>query len=96
MPARVLLLGVRFYRAVLAPQLPAGCRFTPTCSAYAQQALTRHGALRGTVLALRRLARCRPGVPRGEDPVPDPAPRCSLPPCRVSWTARRRRRRIEL
>ncbi|QFU90187.1 membrane protein insertion efficiency factor YidD [Amycolatopsis sp. YIM 10] len=71
--ARVLLLAVGFYRVVLAPVLPSSCRFTPSCSDYAQQAIRRHGAARGTWLAARRLGRCRPAGPRGHDPVPGAA-----------------------
>lgn len=73
-PLAVLLLAVvRAYRRVLSPLLGARCRFHPTCSAYAEQALARHGALRGGWLSLRRLARCHPFNPGGYDPVPEPA-----------------------
>ena len=66
-----LLIGlVRVYRWVLSPLLPASCRFYPSCSAYALQALERHGALRGGWLAARRLGRCHPWHPGGIDPVP--------------------------
>jgi len=65
-----LLLGlVRLYRACVSPLLPAACRFTPTCSEYAAEALRRHGALKGTLLAVRRLLRCHPFGPCGYDPV---------------------------
>lgn len=65
-----LLLGlVRLYQACLSPFLPSACRFTPTCSAYAAEALRKHGALRGTHLSLRRLFRCHPFGPFGYDPV---------------------------
>lgn len=70
LPRRALLLGVRAYQALLSPLLPPACRFTPSCSAYAATALERHGALRGSWLALRRLARCHPWNPGGYDPVP--------------------------
>lgn len=53
---------------------PSPCRFTPTCSAYAHEAMVCHGARRGFWLTVRRLARCRPFGPSGYDPVPDPAP----------------------
>jgi putative membrane protein insertion efficiency factor len=67
---RVLLLPVRFYRKFISPALPPTCRFHPSCSAYAVEALTVHGALRGTWLTLRRLGRCGPWHPGGLDPVP--------------------------
>ncbi|PPK68098.1 membrane protein insertion efficiency factor YidD [Actinokineospora auranticolor] len=67
---RVLLLPVRAYRRWLSPVLPPACRFHPSCSAYAVEALTVHGALRGSWLALRRLLRCGPWHPGGLDPVP--------------------------
>jgi putative membrane protein insertion efficiency factor len=69
-PARLLVLVVRAYQWVLAPLLPPACRFEPTCSAYAVEALGRHGAVRGGWLTLRRLARCNPWGPAGYDPVP--------------------------
>jgi uncharacterized protein len=70
--ARVLTAMVVAYRRYVSPALPARCRFYPSCSAYAQEALTRYGALRGTGLAVRRLLRCHPFHPGGYDPVPDP------------------------
>jgi uncharacterized protein len=69
----LLLMGVRFYQAVLAPLMPLGCKFYPSCSRYAAEAIARHGARRGTRLALARLWRCRPFTQGGVDPVPDPA-----------------------
>ena len=68
--ARVLALPVRAYRLLLSPWIGHGCRYTPTCSAYAVQALEHHGAGRGSWLTLRRLVRCRPGAAGGPDPVP--------------------------
>ena len=65
-----LLAGVALYRAVLSPLMGGACRFTPSCSAYAVEALRRHGGVRGFRLAVARILRCRPGVPGGEDPVP--------------------------
>jgi hypothetical protein len=61
---------VRGYRYFLSPLLPPACRFYPSCSAYAEQALQEHGALRGGWLAARRLCRCGPWHPGGVDPVP--------------------------
>jgi putative membrane protein insertion efficiency factor len=68
--ARVLLLPVNFYRQWISPVLPPSCRFEPSCSAYAVEALTTHGALRGSWLTVRRLLRCGPWHPGGYDPVP--------------------------
>ena len=70
--ARMLTALVVAYRRYVSPALPARCRFYPSCSAYAQEALARHGAVRGTWLAVRRLLRCHPFHPGGYDPVPDP------------------------
>ncbi len=71
----VLIGLVRGYRFFLSPWLGSACRFTPTCSQYALQALERHGPAAGSYLAARRLLRCHPGCPGGHDPVPDQAPR---------------------
>ena len=68
--AVLLLLGVALYRAVLSPLMGGACRFTPSCSEYAVQAIRRHGGIRGFRLAAARIGRCRPGKPGGEDPVP--------------------------
>ncbi|MBX3174146.1 MAG: membrane protein insertion efficiency factor YidD [Gemmatimonadaceae bacterium] len=68
----LLVLFVRAYQAVLSPLLPAACRYHPTCSHYAIEALEKHGALRGSWLAAKRIARCHPFRPGGFDPVPDP------------------------
>jgi putative membrane protein insertion efficiency factor len=65
-----LLFLVRAYRRLVAPGLPAACRFFPSCSAYAEGALSRHGAARGSWLTARRLLRCHPFHPGGIDPVP--------------------------
>jgi putative membrane protein insertion efficiency factor len=64
------LAGIAFYRAVLAPILGGGCRFSPSCSRYAEEAIRTHGGRRGARLAAGRLLRCRPGCAGGEDPVP--------------------------
>jgi putative membrane protein insertion efficiency factor len=66
----LMLMLLSVYKRYLSPQLPMACRFTPTCSEYAAEALTRHGALAGTWLALWRLLRCNPLGGRGLDPVP--------------------------
>ena len=68
--ARALVASIRGYKRWISPLLPPSCRFEPTCSVYAAEAITRHGAGAGSLLALRRLIRCRPGVPGGYDPVP--------------------------
>lgn len=70
LPRRGLVMLLRVYKAVISPALPPACRFTPTCSEYALQAIERYGALRGTWLAVRRLARCHPFHPGGVDAVP--------------------------
>jgi len=67
-----ILLGlIRFYRTAVSPYTPPSCRYTPTCSAYALEAIQRHGAGRGSWLALRRLLRCHPWGGHGYDPVPE-------------------------
>jgi hypothetical protein len=71
--ARVLTGAVVAYRRYISPALPARCRFYPSCSAYAQEALMRHGAARGLALTFWRLLRCQPFHPGGFDPVPVPA-----------------------
>ncbi len=67
----VLLLPIRAYRLFISPFLPAACRHLPTCSDYAQEALARNGAWKGSWLALSRLLRCHPWGSSGYDPVPD-------------------------
>ena len=67
---RVLIILIAAYRYALSPMLGRSCRFHPSCSAYAQEALERHGALRGVWLALRRIGRCHPWHHGGYDPVP--------------------------
>jgi putative membrane protein insertion efficiency factor len=69
-PARALLAAVRFYQRAISPAFPPRCRFVPSCSAYAAEALEVHGAGRGSWLALRRLAKCAPWHPGGVDLVP--------------------------
>ncbi len=66
-----LLLGIiRFYRKHISPRLPPMCKYYPTCSAYAIEAIETHGALKGSVLAALRILRCNPLFPGGYDPVP--------------------------
>jgi hypothetical protein len=67
---KLLILLVRGYQVGISPLLPASCRYYPTCSAYAVEAIERHGAARGSWLALRRIARCHPFHAGGFDPVP--------------------------
>lgn len=72
--AYVLSLPVRAYRLVLSPYVGHGCRYQPTCSVYALDALERHGAVKGGWLALRRIGRCHPLGGSGYDPVPGADP----------------------
>ncbi|HZI59630.1 MAG TPA: membrane protein insertion efficiency factor YidD [Pyrinomonadaceae bacterium] len=65
----ILISFLRFYKLAISPLLPPSCRFVPTCSQYAADAISRYGALRGTALAARRLLRCHPFNPGGYDPV---------------------------
>ena len=67
-----LQMFIRAYQLLLSPVLPPACRFLPSCSEYAAEAIQRHGALCGGRLALQRLARCHPWGGSGYDPVPDP------------------------
>ena len=67
---RFLIGAIRFYRRAISPLKPPVCRFAPTCSAYALEAIDRYGAGRGSWLAFRRVIRCHPFNPGGYDPVP--------------------------
>jgi uncharacterized protein len=67
---KLLLLGIQGYRRVISPLFPPSCRFQPTCSAYAAEAISIHGAVPGSWLAIQRIARCHPWHPGGYDPVP--------------------------
>jgi putative membrane protein insertion efficiency factor len=69
--AFVVSLPIRLYRAAISPWLGSNCRYHPTCSAYAMEALRKHGAFKGTWLAARRIARCHPWGGSGIDNVPD-------------------------
>ncbi|HVS19770.1 MAG TPA: membrane protein insertion efficiency factor YidD [Planctomycetota bacterium] len=69
-PARIATLPLRFYRRVISPLKPPTCRFQPTCSAYAIEALEVHGLVRGLALATWRVLRCQPFARHGYDPVP--------------------------
>lgn len=66
----LLILPISFYQLCISPLLPPACRFTPTCSQYAIEALRKHGPFRGSWLALRRILRCHPWGGSGYDPVP--------------------------
>jgi putative membrane protein insertion efficiency factor len=68
---QAVVFGLLFYKSALSPMLPSCCKFYPTCSIYAKEAVERHGVARGLLLAARRLLRCRPFAPGGHDPVPD-------------------------
>jgi putative membrane protein insertion efficiency factor len=68
----VLVWLIKAYRYTLSPYLGSHCRFTPSCSAYTQEAIETHGAVRGLWLGLKRLGRCHPFSPGGYDPVPGP------------------------
>ncbi|HSJ24529.1 MAG TPA: membrane protein insertion efficiency factor YidD [Longimicrobiales bacterium] len=70
MLARLLVLMVRAYQVGISPFLPASCRYQPTCSAYAVEALQKYGSVRGSWLTVRRLLRCHPWGGSGFDPVP--------------------------
>lgn len=68
--ARLLILPIRFYQKFISPLTPPSCRYTPTCSQYAVEALRKHGPLKGMYLAVHRLLRCHPWGGHGYDPVP--------------------------
>jgi putative membrane protein insertion efficiency factor len=67
---QIMILAVRGYQVSISPLLPASCRYHPSCSNYAIEAFERHGAVRGSWLAARRILRCNPFVAGGYDPVP--------------------------
>jgi hypothetical protein len=68
----ILLAIIRFYQYAISPFLAPSCRYTPTCSCYASEAVQNHGALRGGYLAVKRILRCHPWHEGGYDPVPEP------------------------
>ena len=67
----ILLIPIKFYQLCISPWTPPSCRYTPTCSQYAREAIEKYGALYGTYLAVRRILRCHPFHKGGYDPVPD-------------------------
>lgn len=69
--SRLLILSIRFYQRFISPLTPPSCRYTPTCSQYAVEAIQKHGPLKGLYLAVRRILRCHPWGGYGYDPVPD-------------------------
>lgn len=71
----VLIALIRAYQWFVSPLLGNHCRFYPSCSQYAREAIERHGVSRGVWLAIRRVARCHPWYPGGVDPVPEPSPK---------------------
>lgn len=71
-PQAIVLATLRAYKTVVSPLVPPACRFHPTCSAYAGEAIERHGLARGALLAAKRLLRCHPFSPGGIDLVPEP------------------------
>ena len=69
---KTILIGlIKFYRYAISPYLPKACRFTPTCSVYAMEAISRFGVIRGMLLAIYRILRCNPFCRGGYDPVPE-------------------------
>lgn len=68
--SKILILPIRFYQGVISPILPSSCRYTPTCSHYAVEALQKHGPIKGSWLAIKRIASCNPWGGTGHDPVP--------------------------
>lgn len=71
LPASAMLALIRLYQRAVSPSMGRSCRFSPTCSAYAATSIGRYGLVRGSWMALRRLARCQPLVEGGYDPVPE-------------------------
>jgi len=69
----LVLFPIRFYRYAISPFMPPHCRYHPTCSEYAAEAITLHGASRGLWMGMKRIARCHPWAEGGYDPVPEKA-----------------------
>jgi len=74
----IALVLIKFYQYAISPHLPSSCRYYPTCSNYALEAINRYGFLRGSLLAVRRILRCHPFIRGGYDPVPDLPDRIKL------------------
>ncbi|MDO4696906.1 MAG: membrane protein insertion efficiency factor YidD [Neisseria sp.] len=70
MAAKLMLLLIRFYRCCISPLIPPRCRYVPTCSQYALEAVQKYGAVKGGWMALKRIARCHPFGSHGHDPLP--------------------------
>lgn len=68
--SKAVILAIRFYQGAISPMFPAACRYTPTCSQYAVEAVRKYGAVKGCWLAVKRIARCHPWGGSGDDPVP--------------------------
>jgi putative membrane protein insertion efficiency factor len=75
MVTKFVIFWIRLYQYILSPLLPCQCRFLPTCSEYGVEACQKHGALKGMLLTLKRIARCHPWGGQGLDPVPESAQR---------------------
>ena len=69
--SRLFLSLIRIYKMMISPYMPGQCRFDPTCSSFAFEAIETRGVVRGSLLAAKRVIRCHPGGPRGYDPVPE-------------------------
>ena len=69
-PAKLLILVIKFYQGAISPLLPKACRYTPTCSEYGLQAIQKYGFLKGFYLTVKRISRCHPWGGHGHDPVP--------------------------
>lgn len=67
---KIAILPIRFYQGAISPMLPPSCRYTPTCSQYAMEAIMKYGPLKGGWLAIKRICRCHPWGGSGYDPVP--------------------------
>jgi uncharacterized protein len=79
MITKIILLLLKFYKRIISPYVPPGCRFLPSCSDYAAEAVQKHGPWRGGLFALKRLCRCHPWGGHGVDPVP-PSMHCEKVP----------------